>query len=86
MRFVDRIQRFKVRLVIRALRVADGHIRRAAKRLGMEESNLRAFVRRYGLTAHVTDYRKVGHAGARGTRGPQSRPRRYGNEAWRALG
>lgn len=85
MRFLARVKRFKVRLVIRALRVNDGHIRRAASLLCMEESNLRAFVRRYGLAAHVTDYRKIGRA-ARDPRGPQRKPRRYGNEAWRALG
>lgn len=92
--FAARIERFKVRLVIRALRKADGHVGRAAALIGMHSEALRHWIKRNGMQAHVKDYRAIGHPGRRGPRGPQKHPRvkrvgRYtnrGNAAWQELG
>lgn len=59
MKFAERVQRFKVRLVVRALRMADGNQARAAAIVGMDENNMYAFVRRHGLQRHTVDRRCV---------------------------
>jgi hypothetical protein len=90
MTFAERIERYKKRLVIRALQLANGHIRNAAEIIGMHAEGLRLLVKRCGLEPYVKDYRAIGHPGKRGSRGPQKNPcqRRgnRGNAAWRELG
>jgi transcriptional regulator with GAF, ATPase, and Fis domain len=69
--FRERLREAERKLVIRALRKADGSITRAARDTGLARAQLRRMVDRHGLEAHLKKAKRP--------------PVFQGNAAWQAL-
>ena len=54
--FYENVERFEISLINRALSLADGNQRKAAKMLGLNPTTLNAKIKRYGIRQSVSGF------------------------------